>query len=47
MPATCLLQDDYVCPILLPIFALNLRKTGPIGLSLFQTVKFGLLKQLV
>lgn len=44
MPATCLLQDD-VCPILLPIIALNLRKTGLTSLSLFQTVKFGLLKQ--
>lgn len=47
MPATCLLQHDDVCPILLPILALNLRKTGLTGLSLFQTVKFGLLKQLV
>lgn len=47
MPATCLLKHDNVCPILLSIFALNLRKTGLTGLSLFQAVKFGLLKQLV
>lgn len=41
MPATCSLQDDNVCPILLPIFALNLRKAGLTGFSLFQTVSLG------